>query len=131
MASFQRRLRNLATMEKSIHPEPQTLKAILAGKYRACYLVYSRKSTDEPDNQKNSIKYQRAENTRFAAKEGFTIASITITGLCVDGIISERHSGFKEDNTLSITNDGMVHYRIERPKFHRLVQFLSKGLFKG
>ena len=34
-------------------------KEIQSGKYRDCYLLYNRKSTDEPDNQKNSITYQK------------------------------------------------------------------------
>jgi site-specific DNA recombinase len=118
-------------MDITITTENQTLRNVAAGKYRNCYLVYSRKSTDEPDNQKNSIKYQRAENTKFAQREHLPIAPIAIKGFCVDGIISERHSGFKEDNAISITNAGVVQYRIERPKFMRLIQFLSKGSFRG
>lgn len=118
-------------MEPTVTTENQTLRNLSAGKYRNCYLVYSRKSTDEPDNQKNSIKYQRSENTKFAQREHLPIAPITIKGFCVDGIISERHSGFKEDNEISITSAGMVQYRIERPKFQRLLQFLSQGFFRG
>lgn len=114
-----------------MNSENQILKDILAGKYRNCFLVYARKSTDEPDNQKNSIKYQRAENTRFAQKEKLSVAPITLGGFCLNGVISERHSGFKESDEVSITGAGMVQYSIERPKFQRLVQFLSKGLFKG
>ena len=109
----------------------QLLKEIQSGKYRECYLVYSRKSTDEPDNQKNSITYQKSENTKFAYREKLPLAVFTIQGFCVDGIISERHSGFKENNEISITDQGMVQYSIERPKFQRLIQFLSMGLFKG
>lgn len=111
--------------------EEKELKEILGGKYREYYLVYIRKSTDEPENQKNSITYQKAENTRFALREKLPIALVTIKGFCVDGIISERHSGFKEDSEISITNDGLVQYRIDRPKFQQLIFFLSKGLFKG
>lgn len=103
----------------------------MIGKYRDCYLVYNRKSTDEPDNQKNSIDYQKKENGRFAQREHLPIAPITLKGLCVDGIISERHSGFKENNDLTISREGLVQYRIERPKFQRLIQFLSRGAFKG
>ncbi len=114
-----------------IDTERQTLKDIVAGKYRNCYLVYARKSTDEPDNQKNSIKYQRGENTKFAQRESLAIAPVTLKGFSVDGIVSERHSGFKEDNEISMTASGMVQYRIERPKFQRLIQFLSRGSFKG
>lgn len=111
--------------------EQKTFTDIKAGKYRDCYLVYIRKSTDEADNQKNSIPYQKAENVKFAQRERLSIAPITIAGLCVEGVISEKHSGFKEDNDLVFTKDGSVQYRIDRPKFQKLVQFLSLGLFRG
>jgi site-specific DNA recombinase len=111
--------------------EDQLFKDIKAGKYHDYYLVYIRKSTDEPDNQKNSIPYQKAEGIKFAHREKLPIAPITLTGLCVDGVISEKHSGFKENNELTFTKDGLVQYQIDRPKFQKLVQFLSLGLFKG
>lgn len=106
-------------------------KDIASGKYRDYYLIYNRKSTDEPDNQKNSIDYQKKENGRFAARDHLLIAPVSIKGLCVDGIISERHSGYKENNDLTINDVGLVQYQIERPKFQRLIQFLSRGYFKG
>jgi len=118
-------------MELSNINEAQILKDIAAGKYRDYYLVYIRKSTDEPDNQKNSIAYQKAENLKFAQRVKLPIALITIAGLCADGVISEKHSGFKENNDLTFTKDGLVQYHIDRPKFQKLVQFLSLGLFQG
>ncbi len=121
-------------MEKQqIQPnnEEEILKDISSGKYKDTYLIYNRKSTDEPENQKNSIKYQKSENVRFAYKEHLPIAHITLPGLCADGIISERHSGFKEDTALIFGEQGTVQYRIDRPKFYRLVQFLNLGYFKG
>lgn len=111
--------------------EETTLSKIKSGEFRQCYLIYNRKSTDEPENQKNSIKYQKAENTRFAYKEKLSIAYISLKGFCLDGIISEKHSGFKEDTDLIFGENGTVKFRIERPKFYQLVQFLSKGYFKG
>lgn len=111
--------------------ENQTLREIAAGKYRHCYLLYARRSTDEPNNQKNSLTYQRAENGKFAERERLPIAPLLLKSFCVDGIISERHSGFEEDNNISINKAGMVQYRIERPKFHQLIGFLSRGLFRG
>jgi site-specific DNA recombinase len=128
---YQRNRQFTQTMKEIVNTENQIQKSILAGEYRNSFLVYARKSTDEPNNQKNSIEYQRAENTKFAQREKLPVAPITLNGFCLDGIVSERHSGFKEDNEITITNAGMVQYRIERPKFHRLVQYLSKGLFKG
>src|SRR5260221_1016790 len=111
--------------------EDQILKDMAAAKYRHCYLVYIRKSTDEPDNQKNSITYQKAEGAKFAHREKLAVAPVTLAGFCVGGVISEKHSGFKEDNDLTFTKDGLVQYHIDRPKFQKLVQFLSLGLFKG
>jgi DNA invertase Pin-like site-specific DNA recombinase len=113
------------------HHEDQTLKDIEAGRFRDCYLVYNRKSSDDTDNQKNSIKYQRGENVRFALRERLQIAALTVEGFATDGVISERHSGFKEDLELMFGESNFVQYRVERPKFHRLVQLLSRGYFKG
>lgn len=111
--------------------EKDIIDEILSGKYRDYYLIYNRKSTDDEDNQKNSISYQKTENARFAYREKLPIASITIKGFCSDGIISEKHSGFKEDNSITITDDGLVQYRIDRPKFQKMLQFISQGYFKG
>jgi DNA invertase Pin-like site-specific DNA recombinase len=118
-------------MELDPKTESQIFKDIVVGKYRDCYLTYIRKSTDEPDNQKNSISYQKAEGVKFAYREKLPVASVSLPGFCAEGVISERHSGFKEDNDLTFTKDGMVQYHIDRPKFQKLVQFLSQGLFKG
>lgn len=120
-------------MKKASIPvhEHEIEKCIRSGIYRNHYLIYSRKSTDEPNNQKNSIKYQKIENTQFAIREKLPIADITIKGFCTDGVISEKHSGFKEGNEITITKGGLVQYRIDRPKFQRLVQYLSRDLFKG
>lgn len=68
---------------------------------------------------------------RFALRYHLPIATVTLKGFSLDGVISEKHSGFKEDSALHFGKDGMVQYRIERPKFYRLVQFLNKGYFKG
>ena len=104
---------------------------IAQGRYRNQYLIYNRKSTDDTDNQKNSITYQTSENTRFALREQLLIAPVTLQGLATNGIISERHSGFKEDVELRFGEGHTVQYRVERPKFHRLVKMLSEGYFRG
>ena len=114
-----------------LSPEEETLQKIQSGIFRDQYLIYNRKSTDEPENQKNSIKYQKSENIRFAFREHLPIAQLSLKGFCLDGIISEKHSGFKEDTHLIFGKDGTVQYRIERPKFYQLLQFLSNGYFKG
>jgi site-specific DNA recombinase len=111
--------------------ETRILKEIASGKYRDCYLIYNRKSTDDTDNQKNSIRYQKAENVRFAFRENLRIVMLALDGFCTDGVVSERHSGFKEDIKLRFGSGNTVQYRVERPKFHWLVQHLSKGHFKG
>ena len=111
--------------------EEKVIKDILSGQYRDFYFIYNRKSTDEPNNQKNSISYQKAENARFAKNEQFPVAPITLTGFCTNGVISEKHSGFKEDLDVTISDDGMVQYRIDRPKFQKMLQFVSQGHFKG
>src|SRR5438445_5194321 len=99
-------------MELTAKPEDKIFKDIKSGKYRDYYLVYIRKSTDEPDNQKNSIPYQKAEGIKFAHREKLSVASLTLAGFCMDGVISERHSGFKENNELTFSKDGMVQYHI-------------------
>src|SRR3989344_5582324 len=113
---------------------PKTIEKIIrdieSGKYGDQYLIYDRKSTDEPDNQKNSLTYQKSENIRFAFREHLPIAQLALESFCIDGVISERHSAFKEDSKLTF-GDGIVQYRIERPKFYRLAEWLSKGYFKG
>jgi DNA invertase Pin-like site-specific DNA recombinase len=106
-------------------------KELASGKYRDKYLLYNRKSTDDTDNQKNSISYQRAENLRFAQRYALDVAQISISGFCTDGIISERHSGFKENVELIFGLGNTVQYRVDRPKFHRLVQLLSGKAVRG
>ena len=119
-------------MSKNLKTEEQILKDIQSGKYRDSYLVYIRKSTDDAENQKNSLAYQRAEIARFAEKEGLKIAGLAIKGFCMDGVISESHSGFKEDEMLIFgEDDTTVQIRVERPKFHRLAKLLHGGYFKG
>jgi DNA invertase Pin-like site-specific DNA recombinase len=106
-------------------------KKIEQGKYKGQYLIYNRKSTDEPENQKNSLHYQRAENLKYALKEHLSIAPVAISGFCTDGIIAEKHSAYKEDEIMVITDNGVVQFRIDRPKFHKMMQLLNKKLFKG
>ena len=99
--------------------------------YKNFYVIYARKSTDDINNQKNSISYQKAEEIKFAKREQLPIAPLDIPGFCTSGIISEKHTGFKEDNNFIITKDGMIQFRIERPKFQKLIELLHQGEFKG
>lgn len=118
-------------MSQPSTPTRDVLKQVVGGGYRERYLIYCRKSTDDIDNQKNSITYQKLENGRFAARAALPIAALTLDGFCTNGIVSERHSGFKEDAELTFGEDNTVQYRVDRPKFHRLAQWLSRGYFKG
>lgn len=107
------------------------LERIKRGRFHDCYLIYNRKSMDEAESQKNSIEYQIRENSNFADKENLKVARITIKNFCSNGVISERHSGFKEDDAVYFSDDGKVQYHIDRPKFLQLLQFLNAGYFKG
>ncbi len=119
-------------MSKSNQKTDKDIKTdIESGRYRDCYLIYIRKSTDEKDNQKNSISYQKTENTRFAYKEKLPVAPVFIKGFCANGIVTEKHSGFKEDNEVTFTDDGLVQYRIDRPKFQKMIELVNQGYFKG
>ena len=93
------------------------------------YLIYTRKSTDDADNQKNSIDYQVGQCLKFAANK-FTAANFTLAGFCENGIIKEKHSAFKTSG-LTIKSNGTVEYKIERPKFQVLAQKLLNKEFKG
>ena len=96
------------------------------------YLIYNRKSTDDADNQKNSLAYQLMRNLEFAKRESLPIAeSMTIPGFCEAGIINESHSGFKEDLDFVITTSGSIQYSVLRPKFLRLAQMLKDKEIKG
>lgn len=107
-----------------MYPNPENL-------YKDCYLIYARKSTDDNENQKNSLAYQISEGIRYAKANHLRIASVTIPGFCTFGQIKEKHTGFKEDEDFVIGNDGTVSYKIERPKFHWLIKYLKDGGFKG
>ena len=108
-----------------------TTKEIESGKYRDYYLIYNRKSTDDKENQQNSISYQKAENMRLVLRDKLRIAMVSLKGFCVDGMVTEKHSAFKTNDAISFTKDGQVRFAIERPKFQQVVYFLSKRFFKG
>ncbi len=109
----------------------EVMNAIERGDFRDYYLIYNRKSTDEAESQKNSIAYQKRENARYSRKNKIPIASLTIEGFCTDGMVSEKHSGYKTGEAVTVSEDGLVQYRIQRPKFTQLMHYLSKGYFKG
>src|SRR3989338_2971182 len=94
------------------------------------YVIYTRRSTDDADNQKNSLAYQESEGLRFAKSSGLKVTKETVEGYCKNGLIAERHSAYKT-SSISIGEDGKVGYVIERPKFQQMVQDLASGKYKG
>lgn len=111
--------------------DEEIIKDILSGKYKDRYLIYNRKSTDDGTNQKNSLSYQKTKNLEYLKEKKLKLTDLTIAGFCKDGIISEKHSAFKEDELMEVKDDGTVQFKVDRPKFHRLVSYLNKKLFKG
>ncbi len=103
----------------------------IGNQYADCYIAYTRKSTDDADNQKNSIEYQGQEIKRDLARQGIQIAPLTIEGFCTDGYITEHHSGFKEDSDFHTNPDGTISISVDRPKFLMLVNMLRAKKFKG
>lgn len=94
------------------------------------YLIYTRRSTDDADSQKNSIDYQAEQCRRYANIRGLTVADFTEPLFCEKGVIKERHTAFKTSG-LDISANGTVRYHIERPKFQRLVTLLDRRKVKG
>ncbi len=94
-------------------------------------MIYKRKSTDDKENQQNSIAYQKTETMRLVLRDKLRIAPVSLVSFCVDGMITEKHSAFKTHKALELTEDGQVQFDIERPKFQQMMYFLSKGYFKG
>ncbi|MFH1767245.1 MAG: recombinase family protein [Patescibacteria group bacterium] len=94
------------------------------------YLIYTRKSTNDSNNQKNSIDYQVGQCLKFAESNKLPIAQVGIDNLCAKGIIKERHSAYKTSG-IQIKADGRVTYEIERPKFQQLTQLLLDKEFSG
>ncbi|MBN9483140.1 MAG: hypothetical protein BGO70_01020 [Bacteroidetes bacterium 43-93] len=103
----------------------------IGNQYTDCYIAYTRKSTDDADNQKNSIEYQIGEIKRNLAGQGIKIAPLNIEGFCTEGYITEHHSGFKEDADFETNADGTISISVERPKFLMLVNLLKQKKFKG
>lgn len=98
---------------------------------KGCYLIYNRKSTDDPQNQRNSLQYQRLRNLDFAKREKLPIAKFTEAGFCENGIVDESHSAFKAEDEFVMLANGAIQYRILRPKFLRAVHLLNSKKIKG
>ncbi len=94
------------------------------------YLIYTRKSTDDVDNQKNSIDYQTSECLRYAKNNKLVVANFSEESFCDAGVIKEKHTAYKTAD-IEIRKDGSFVYRIERPKFKQMIDALMKKQFKG
>jgi site-specific DNA recombinase len=94
------------------------------------YLVYSRKSTDDTNNQKNSISHQVDRSLKFAEELDVAIAPLNEKGFSENGIIREKHTAYKTSDLVVLEN-GSVSYKIERPKFQILIQKLMAGEYAG
>src|SRR3989344_4962142 len=94
------------------------------------FLLYTRRSTDDADNQKNSLEYQEAECRRYAATNSITVESNSINGFMEKGVIKERHSAYKA-SALSVSVAGLVEYQIERPKFMQMIPLLLERKYEG
>ncbi len=94
------------------------------------YLIYARKSTDDADNQKNSIDYQTGECLRYVKNNNLVIADYSVASFCDAGVIKEKHTAYKTADVV-VNKDGSFVYRIERPKFKQLIDVLMSKQFKG
>ena len=99
-------------------------------KYQNDYLVYTRKSTDDADNQKNSIDYQIGQCLKYAKDNKLDIANLDQERFCENGIIKEKHTAFKTSG-ISMKSNGNIEYTIDRPKFQILAQKFLNNEFKG
>ncbi len=98
--------------------------------HRHEYLVYTRKSTDEANNQKNSLDYQEGANLSHAKSLGLPIVKGSIDGYYTNGIIREKHSAYKTRG-IDFNTKGQIVFDIGRPKFLRLMQDLKQSKYKG
>ena len=94
------------------------------------FLIYTRRSTDDPLNQKNSLEYQEKLCREYARNNKFQITKDSMEGIMQDGIIRERHSAYKA-SSLSVSGAGLVEYQIERPKFMQMISWLLEGKYEG
>jgi site-specific DNA recombinase len=107
------------------------MKNIINIQHKDSYIIYTRKSTDDANNQKNSIEYQVGEGVLYAQKNNIKIAELSIEGFCTDGIIREKHSGYKQDEGFEILENNQIIQKVERPKFLKLLSLLKTNQVKG
>lgn len=93
------------------------------------YLIYCRKSTDEVDNQKNSLEVQEKECKKFAESNWLKISQNSILWIMENWVIKESHSAFKTW-ALKFWKDWLMEYQIERPKFMQMIWLLIEKKYK-
>lgn len=94
------------------------------------FLIYTRKSTDDADNQKNSLDHQRRVCREFAGQRDLQVTEDTVSGIMEKGVIAESHSAFTA-SALTVSGAGLVEYQIERPKFMQMISWLLEGKYEG
>ena len=97
----------------------------------ATYLIYTRRSTDEAQEQRNSIEEQTKVCLEYAKNNRLEIATDTEDGYVTNGIIEERHSAFKEKDLLLNGEANMFLLQAQRPKFMRMIAELYTGKYQG
>jgi site-specific DNA recombinase len=95
------------------------------------YIIYTRKSTDDAENQKNSIDYQIQACTKFCQSEKIPVMASSVKGFYENGIVREHHSGYKVNNSFTISDDRTITSKVDRPKFSQLMQMALNGQIKG
>lgn len=93
------------------------------------FLIYTRKSTDDADNQMNSLEYQEKLCCEYAKRNNLAVTTDSAEGVMEKGLIKERHSAYKASKLLF--TDAQVEYQIERPKFMQMVNWLLEGKYEG
>ncbi|MEI8230336.1 MAG: recombinase family protein [Candidatus Peregrinibacteria bacterium] len=94
------------------------------------FLIYTRRSTDDAENQKNSLEYQLRLCREFAKQQKLEVTKDSIPSIMEHGVIAESHSAFKA-SALSVSGAGLVEYQIERPKFMQMISWLLEGKYEG
>ncbi len=95
------------------------------------YIIYTRKSTDDAESQKNSIDYQIQACTKFCQNEHIPVMTDSVKGFYENGIVREHHSGYKVNNSFTISDDRTITSKVDRPKFSQLMQMALQGQIKG
>jgi site-specific DNA recombinase len=94
------------------------------------FLIYTRRSQDDSEVQKNSLEYQELMCREYVEKQKMEVTKDSQDGIMQNGVITESHSAFKA-SALTISGAGLVEYQIERPKFMQMISWLLEGKYEG